>query len=338
MDFMKSLDEKFMKGALELAKKGGRSVAPNPMVGAVIVKNGKVIGEGYHQVFGGAHAEVNAIKSVKNKGQLKGATIYVTLEPCRHYGKTPPCMDAVRKAGMTRVVAGSRDPFQDKFALNTSTFKLDYLKGSIEKECKKVNRFFFSWLTNQRPFVTVKVAMSADGFVAGPNKEPTHFTTSAQDKEVHTMRALHQVIMVGINTVIIDDPSLNVRHAQGEDPLRVILDSNFRIPMNAKVLKDENCLVVTTSAGARSFHGGWSGVSSRATSARLHPTNFWVSPTKKRVSLKKLLSHLAVIGVNSVFVEPGPTLYKSFKREGLIDELIVYKSKKKLGNGLKIEL
>lgn len=346
MNLMKSLDEKCMEMALALAKKGGRSVAPNPMVGAVIMKGGKVIGEGYHQVFGGAHAEVNAIKSVKNKADLKDSTIYVTLEPCRHYGKTPPCMEAIKRAGITRVVAGSQDPFQTKFqnshAVNAGQAKLeirmDFLEGEIAKECLRLNKFFLTWIDKKRPFVTVKIAMSADGFVAGPNKEPMHFTTDAENKEVHKMRALHQVIMVGINTVLIDDPSLNVRYAEGEDPLRIILDSNFRTPMTAKVLKDDNCMIVTTSAGARSFHGGWSGIKSRKKSARLHLKNFWVSPTKKRVSLKKLLGHLAVIGINSVFVEPGPTLYKSFKREGLIDELIIYRSKKKIGKGLKIDL
>jgi diaminohydroxyphosphoribosylaminopyrimidine deaminase/5-amino-6-(5-phosphoribosylamino)uracil reductase len=215
---------------------------------------------------------------------------------------------------------------------------IEHLKGPLARECKELNKFFLNWVTKKRPFITVKVAISADGFVAGLGGEQVHLTTAAQDREVHNLRASHQAIMVGINTVLNDDPSLTVRHVKGYDPLRIILDSKLRIPMNAKILKNKNCLVVTTSAGARSFHGGWNANLSTQTTERRRPPNFWVSPTTRRVSLKKLMSHLGDIGISSVLVEPGPTLYSSLKKEGLIDELIVYRSKKKLGKGLKINL
>ncbi len=353
---MKSLDEKFMAQALKLARLGGRDVAPNPMVGAVIVKNlpgrqagGKVIGSGYHKKFGGPHAEVNAIKSVYNKSDLHGAIIYVTLEPCRHYGKTPPCLGMIRSYGFKRVICGSHDLFQQKFETRNPKFKITpksetrnlkqlwnskleivFLKGVIAKQCKELNKFFFTWVEKKRPFVTVKVAMSADGFVAGLNGESVRFTSTKQDKEVHVMRAMHQAIMVGVNTVLNDDPSLTVRHVKGQDPLRVILDSKLRIPKGAKVLKDENYLVATTVANPND--------QTLPTSRQVPMTNLWKSPTKDRVSLKKLLQHLADIGISSVLVEPGPTLYKSLKKQGLIDELVVYRSKKKLRSGLKIEL
>ncbi len=222
-------DEKYMLQALKLARFGSRVVAPNPMVGAVIVKNRKVIGKGYHQKFGGPHAEVNAIKSVKNKDNLKGATIYVTLEPCRHYGKTPACLSLLRNVGIQRIVCGSHDPFQQDFAFQISDFRFEFIKGSVTKQCIQLNKFFFTWITKKRPFITVKIAMSADSFVAGVDGQPVRFTTKKQDKEVHQLRANHQAIMVGINTVLNDDPSLTVRLVKGKNPLRIILDSRLRM-------------------------------------------------------------------------------------------------------------
>jgi diaminohydroxyphosphoribosylaminopyrimidine deaminase/5-amino-6-(5-phosphoribosylamino)uracil reductase len=317
---MKSADEKFMDQALKLARLGGRDVAPNPMVGAVIVKNGKVVGKGYHKKFGGPHAEVNAIKSVKKPDELKGATMYVTLEPCRHHGKTPPCLGLIEEVGISRIVCGSHDPFQQKIENRTSKIELVFLKGPVADECRQLNKFFYTWATKKRPFVTVKIAMSVDGFVAGPNGEQIWFTTRKQDKEIHKARALHQAIMVGVNTVINDNPQLTVRHVKGKDPLRVILDSKLRIPKNARVLKNKNYLIATVK---KSGHRG---------------LNVWVSPTKKQVSLKKLLKHLADIGISSVLVEPGPTLFRSLMKQGLVDEMAVYVSEKKLGKGLKINI
>jgi len=296
-------DEKYMSQALKLARRGGRAVAPNPMVGAVIVKNGKVIGKGYHQRFGGPHAEVNAIQSVKRKADVEGATLYVTLEPCRHFGKTPPCFDFIKVMGISRVVCGSQDPFQKELRKQDSGFSMRFLKGQLAKQCQDLNKFYFTRVTKKRPYITVKIAMSADGFVAGPEGCPVRFTTPKQDKEVHKLRAEHQAVMVGSNTVLNDDPHLGVRLAKGGDPLRIILDSKNRVPKKAKVFRDKNVL-----------------------------------PINKKTTLKKLMTHLASIGIGSVLVEPGPTLYHSLKKPGLIDELIVYRSKKKIGRGLQIDL
>ncbi|MFH1012794.1 MAG: bifunctional diaminohydroxyphosphoribosylaminopyrimidine deaminase/5-amino-6-(5-phosphoribosylamino)uracil reductase RibD [Candidatus Peregrinibacteria bacterium] len=309
-------DEKFMRRALKLARLGGRAVAPNPMVGAVIMKGGKVIGEGYHEKFGGAHAEVNAIRSVKQKSDLVGATMYVTLEPCRHYGKTPPCADAIAQAGIARIVCGSRDPFQK----SAHPQHWEFLKGRVAHECRELNKFFFTWVEKKRPYITVKIAMSADGFVAGEGGRPVRLTSIAQDREVHRLRAQHQAILVGIGAVLADDPRLTVRYGKGADPLRIILDSQLRIPPNAKVLKDGNHLIATTLGRAP------------------RGVNFWKSPTKKRVCLRRLFKYLASIGILSVLVEPGPTLYASLKEQGLIDELIVMRGKKNLGRGLELVL
>ena len=314
---MKNLDEKFMAQALQLARLGMRDVAPNPMVGAIIVRGNKVIAKGYHQKYGGPHAEITAIQSVKQKTELEGATMYITLEPCRHFGKTPPCLDFVRAMGVKKIICGSHDPFQK--AISDQRSAISFLKGEIARECKKLNKFFFTWVEKKRPFVTVKIAMSADGFVAGPKGKPVRLTTAKQDSEVHRMRAAHQAIMVGINTVLTDDPRLTVRFDRGADPLRVILDSHLRVPKKAKVLKDKNYLIATCRAGGKGL-------------------NIWTSPTQKQVSLKKLFKHLASIGIASVLVEPGPTLYQSLKKQGLIDELVVYRSRTKIHQGLKMGL
>lgn len=305
--------EKFMRMALRLAALGGRAVAPNPMVGAVIVKDGKIIGQGYHQKFGGPHAEVLAIRSVKRKSDLSGATLYVTLEPCRHFGKTPPCLDLVESVGITRVVCGSRDPVQSsKFVVRREKKRprttnhaprTIFLAGRIAEKCEDLNKFFFTWIAKKRPYLTVKIATSADGFVTGPASRPIHFTSPAQDRRVHQLRARHQAIMVGAGTVLADDPLLTVRHSSGPDPLRIILDAQNRVPKTAKVFADKNFLHIT-----------------------------------KQTPFRTLFRQLAAAGIASVLVEPGPTLYKELKKTGLIDELIVLKGRKKIHRGKTIKI
>lgn len=290
-----------MAKALELAKKGCRAVAPNPMVGAVIVKNGKIIGKGYHQKFGGPHAEVQAVHSVKNGGDLVDSTLYVTLEPCRHQGKTPPCSKLIESVGISRVVCGSMDPFQKSDEHRAVSVGL--LKGKINKECRELNKFFLTWVEKKRPFITVKIAISADGFVAGKDGHPVHFTSKKQDTYVHELRAQHQAILVGSQTVLMDNPHLGVRHVKGPDPLRVILDSKNQVPKSFQVFRDENV-----------YH------------------------VQKRLPLKTLFRDLGKMGISSVLVEPGPTLYSLLKKEGLVDELIVLRGRKKIHEGMSLNL
>ena len=300
---MLSIHNKFMAQALKLAPLGDRDTAPNPMVGAVIVKNNKIIGKGYHKKFGGPHAEVNAIKSVKNKKNLIGATMYVTLEPCRHHGKTPPCSDLIKKVGITKIIAGSHDPFQKSVRRDSCAVTRVFLKGPIADKCKQLNKFYFTWIIKKRPFITVKIAISADGFVAGKGGKPVRITSKVQDIKVHKLRAQHQAIMVGSNTVLSDNPHLGVRLIKGEDPLRIILDSKNRTPKKAKVFRDKNFLHIT-----------------------------------KKTTLKKLFKKLAKKGISSILVEPGPTLFKLLKKQNLIDELIIFVGKKKIKEGLPITL
>lgn len=298
---MKDVDQKIMEKALNLAKKGSRNVLPNPRVGAMIVANGKIIGQGYHQKYGEAHAEINAIKAVKNKSELKGTTLYVTLEPCRHQGKTGPCWEAIKSVGIGKVIYGSKDPFHGKGTQrrNKDEPKSELLKGEISQKCQKLNAYFFE----KRPYLTVKIAMSADGFVAGKNGKAVHFTSPKQDEEVHRLRAEHQAIMVGSNTAINDNPHLGLRHVKGKDPLRIILDSKKRVPKTAQVFRNDHYLHLTAGQ-----------------------------------PLKKIMQELKAKGIESILVEPGPTLYKVLKKEKLIDELILFKGRKKVKEGLKIEL
>lgn len=290
---------KYIAQALKLAAKGGRAVAPNPMVGAVIEKNGKIIGKGYHQKFGGPHAEVLAIRSVKRKAELQGATLYVTLEPCRHHGKTPPCFDLIKKVGTSRIICGSRDPFQK----GQRSANITFLHDHIAKKCRELNKFFFTWVTQKRPYITVKIATSADGFVAGSDKKPIHFTSKAQDRQVHQLRAQHQAIMVGAGTVLADNPALTVRHTKGADPLRIILDADSQIPKTAKIFKNKNYLHIT-----------------------------------HKIPLKTLFRRLAKDGIASILIEPGPTLYAELKKTKFIDKLILLKGKKKIRKGLRIKI
>lgn len=292
-------DNQFMALALKLATLGGRAVAPNPMVGAVIVKNGKIVGRGYHQKFGSPHAEVNAISSVKCKADLLGATLYVTLEPCRYFGKTPPCLPLIQSVGITRIVCGSRDPFQK----GRPPEDFEFLTGPVAKKCEELNKFFFTWVTQKRPYISVKIAVSADGFVAGPKGEEVHFTSAAQDRFVHRLRATHQAILVGSNTVLKDDPQLTVRYVKGPDPLRIILDARNRVPKTAKVFLDKNYWHIT-----------------------------------QHIPLKNLFRQLAKKGISSLLVEPGPTLYSELKKTGMIDNLIFLKGRKKIHIGLSIKI
>lgn len=323
-----SADVHYMLQAIDLAKKGGRSVAPNPMVGAIIVKDGQVIGQGYHQKFGGPHAEVNAIDSVKNKDDLRGSTIYVTLEPCRHHGKTPACWSLIKEVGVSNVICGSHDPFQQQFSIPNSQFPMKFLEGRVSKKCEELNKFFFTWVNEKRPYITVKMAMSDDQIMAGSKGEPIWFIDADQDKEVHLARSEHQAIMVSATTVINDDCQLNVRHIEGVDPLRVIIDSKLRVPLAAKVLKDENHLIVV-SEDADPY---------KIKEYQSEGVNIWVCPNGGHVDLNKTFAYLGAKDIASLLIEPGPTFYQVLKNNGVMDELFIYWSNKRLGSGLRVKL
>ena len=232
-------DAEYMKRALKLAEKGRGRTRPNPMVGAVIVKDGKIIGEGFHERFGGPHAERNALAACV--GSPKGSTIYVTLEPCCHYGKTPPCTDALIEAGIRRVVVGCLDPNplvagRGAAILRQKGIQAEVVEGTLREECERLNEVFFHYIRTGRPFVVLKYAMTMDGKIATYTGESKWITGEAARRRVHEDRGRFAAIMAGVGTVLADDPLLTCRIPGGTNPLRIICDTTLRTPLDASVV------------------------------------------------------------------------------------------------------
>lgn len=245
-------NEKWMRRCIELAKNGKMGAAPNPMVGAVIVYNDRIIGEGYHVCCGKAHAEVNAINSVSpvDRQFLKDSTIYVSLEPCAHYGRTPPCAEQIVRTGIPRVVIGCKDPFAKVSGRGIEILRnagIDVTVGVLESECMALNCKFMVSQTLQRPFITLKWASSADGFMGSWEPGSVALSTPHTLMRVHHLRALHQAILVGHNTLISDRPSLTVRHWNGCDPLRIVLGrvAEGELPHGFEAFADIDTLMVS---------------------------------------------------------------------------------------------
>lgn len=303
------IDERYMKRAIELAKHGLGYVSPNPMVGAVIVYNGRIIGEGYHRKYGGGHAEVNAIASVKDQRLLRKATMYVTLEPCSHYGKTPPCAKLIIDKGIPKVVVGSLDPFAKVSGRGIAMLReagIDVTTGILEKECRNINPTFMKAHAYGRPWVTLKWAQSADGFMdrnRTPEELPEHFSSYLTSTLVHRLRTLHDAIMVGSGTVIADNPSLTARLWPGRNPLRVVVDRTGRISQNARIYTDGETPAITLG------------------SEESTPADY--------------LSALYDRGITSVLIEGGAKLLQSFIIQGLWDEARVEIAPFNLQSGIK---
>lgn len=237
-------NEKYMARCLQLAALGRGHVSPNPMVGAVVVHNGKIIGEGYHRKCGEAHAEVNAIAAVKDESLLRESTIYVSLEPCSHWGKTPPCSKLIIEKGIPRVVVGIQDPFFEVAGRGIRMLReagVEVTVGVLEQECYELNKAFFTRQQKKRPYVILKWAQSADGFMdirREPNdgQKPVAISNEINSMLVHKLRAETDAILVGTNTVVLDDPKLTVRKWDGAHPVRVFLDRQLRVPKTAGIL------------------------------------------------------------------------------------------------------
>ncbi len=245
-------DEYFMKKAIELAKKAQGKTCPNPLVGAVIVKDGKIIGEGYHKKAGLPHAEIEAINSVKDKRLLKGATIYVNLEPCNHYGRTPPCSMAIIKSGIKRVVIGMRDVNEQARGGIERMEKagISVKVGVLEEEAKKLNEVFIENFTRKKPFYTMKSAMLLNGCISVRGGSSKWITSEKSRKFVHKLRGIHSGVLVGINTILMDDPLLTCRINRCIQPKRIILDANLKIPVTANIFSkySENIYIVTSKS------------------------------------------------------------------------------------------
>jgi len=323
-------DQSYMKAALRLARRGMGWVSPNPMVGAVIVRGEKVIARGYHRRFGGPHAEAEALSSVE--GKLKGATLYVTLEPCCHYGKTPPCVDLIIEKGIGRVVIGTEDPnplVAGKGIRKLLDHGVRVTVGVLEGPCRALNEPHFKYFETGLPLVSLKIAQSLDGRIATKNGSSQWISSPDSRRLAHRWRATHDAVMVGIGTVLSDDPSLTVRLVRGRNPRRIIVDSRLRIPVTSRVLSDGNpsltTVLTTPRADAKSIED------LRRLGARVIP----VSPNPQgRVDLRTALRILSQEGITSVLVEGGAALATSLFRERLVDRLLIVIGPKIIGEGI----
>lgn len=316
-------DEKYIRRCIELASNGLCNAAPNPMVGAVIVHNGKIIGEGYHARCGEGHAEVNAIRSVKDKSLLKESTIYVSLEPCSHYGKTPPCADLIISKGIPRVVVGCIDPFSQvsgrgiQKLLNAG---IDVTVGVLENECKNLIRRFVTFNTQKRPYITLKWAESADGFIDinRENGSPVVLSTPITSMYVHKQRAEHKAILVGRKTALLDNPSLTTRNWYGANPLRLVIDRTISLPSNLKLFDHTTPTLVFTEkvkAGEENLE--------------------YITLDFSKDILPQIFTVLYERKIQSLLVEGGTTLLQSFINSGVWDEIFVEHSARVLGEGVK---
>ena len=316
------VDEKYMRRALQLARLGAGHTSPNPMVGAVIVgPDGRIIGEGWHRKCGEGHAEVNAVASVADVNLLKDCTIYVTLEPCSHYGKTPPCARLLIERGIPRVVVGTLDPFPQVAGRGVKLLQeagVEVVVGVLEQECRDLNRRFLTAHTTGRPWVQLKWAQTADGFIALPpdaGENPLHMSTPVTMRLMHRERALCDAIVVGAATARIDNPSLTTRYWPGRSPLRVVLSRHLSIPEDINLLNDGLPTIVYN--GVKSEERG--------------PVTYVKMDTSDP---RSWLEDLYRRGVTSVMVEGGTDVLRQMIAAGTWDEARIETSPRRVGHGV----
>jgi diaminohydroxyphosphoribosylaminopyrimidine deaminase/5-amino-6-(5-phosphoribosylamino)uracil reductase len=322
-----NIHETYMQQCLLLAVKGLGKVAPNPMVGCVIVHDGEIIGEGYHQQYGLAHAEVNAINSVQNKELLKRSTLYVNLEPCSHYGKTPPCADLIIENKIPNVVIGSLDLnslVNGKGIEKLTKAGINVIEGVLEEECVKLNKRFFIFHEKKRPYIILKWAQTTDGFIDAKRDNESslkalQISNQESRKLVHQWRSLEQAIMVGTNTALLDNPQLTVRELKGANPLRITIDKWLRIPKEYHLLDKSTPTIIFTAVDATSV-------------SNLE----YVKIDFEQAIIPQILNELYNRSIQSLIVEGGEQLLNSFIEIDSWDEARVFISDKKIVNGVKV--
>jgi diaminohydroxyphosphoribosylaminopyrimidine deaminase/5-amino-6-(5-phosphoribosylamino)uracil reductase len=327
---METEDQRWMRRALELAEKGRGRTSPNPMVGAVLVKEGRAVGEGFHQRAGGPHAEVNALREAGR--EAAGSTMYVTLEPCTHQGRTPPCVDSLLEVGLGRVVVGMLDVNPKVAGRGIGRLEeagLPVEVGLFEQECRRLNEAYITWMMEKRPFVVLKVASSLDGKIATYRGQSRWISGEESRKRVHALRACVDAVMVGAATAVADDPELTVRMVEGDvrQPVRVVVDSTLRLPATARLLAEGSELktVVATTAKAPQ---------ERRRAVEAMGRDVLVLPERQgRVDLSSLMARLAEMDVVSLLLEGGGELNASMVEEGLVDKVLVIIAPMLLGGG-----
>lgn len=316
-----------MKRVLRLARQGEGRTSPNPMVGAMVVREDVLIGKGYHRKAGEPHAEVLALEEAGERA--RGATLYVNLEPCTHYGRTPPCVPRVIEAGVKRVVIGMRDPNPRVAGRGISTLSeagLEVNVGILEEECRELNEAFCKYIVKKEPFVILKAAMTLDGKIATRNGDSKWISSDASRQWVHRLRNAVDGVVVGIGTVLRDDPRLTARVKGGRNPLRIVLDSRLSIPESAHVIGDDpsRLIVATTEASSprKRLELERKGVQVEVLDSR-----------NGRVDLRSFLSTMGAREITSLLVEGGKEVNGAFLDEGLVDKLILFIAPKLVGDG-----
>lgn len=315
-----------MRRCLQLAQMGIGHVAPNPMVGALLVHNGKIIAEGYHTYYGGPHAEVNAISRITNPNVLADSTLYVSLEPCSHFGKTPPCSNLIIDKGIKNVVVGCTDPNPKVAGTGIDRLRkagVNVTVGVLEHEARAINRRFITYHTQQRPYIILKWAQTADGFIDRERKPgeipgPVAVSSLPSHRLVHLWRSQEQAILVGKNTVLNDNPALTVRLVDGKNPMRVVLDTNATLGSNFKIFdQSAQTLVINRKK------------------ADTQERNEWVAIKDKEHMLESLMGVLHSKQITSILIEGGAETLNSFITEGLWDEARIFTAPIKFGKGVK---
>ena len=322
-------DTEYMSLAVELAKKGCGWVNPNPMVGAVIVKDGQIIGQGYHEKYGALHAERNALASCESSPA--GATIYVTLEPCCHYGKTPPCTDAILESGIRRVVIGSRDPNPQVSGNGIAILRshgIEVTENRLKDECDALNQSFFHYIQKGTPYVVMKYAMTLDGKIATHQGKSQWITGEAARRRVHEDRHRYSAIMVGVGTVLADDPLLTCRMENSRNPLRIICDTSLRTPLQARLITSTAIAgtLLATAVTDREKHRPYLEAG----------CDIAVIPEKDgRIDLNCLMRVLGERKIDSVLLEGGGTLNWSALQSGIVNRVQAYIAPKLFGGSAK---
>ena len=349
-------EQAYMSRAISLARLGEGYVHPNPMVGAVIVKEGRIIGEGYHKRYGFPHAERNAIASLSESA--RGATLYVTLEPCAHYGKTPPCTEAIIEQGIAKVVIGSADPnpkVAGKGVEKLLSAGIEVVEGFMREECDALNPVFFHYITTKTPYVIMKTAQTLDGKIATKRGASKWITGEEARREVHSLRFACMAVMVGIGTVLADDPLLTCRLPGGKNPLRVICDSSLRIPLSSRVVETAGQVDTLIALSNPNYPMGEIGLKNLPPEEKMAPEETMapeekMAPKEKmeallkagvrlvnlpdeagRVDLRSLMSYLGEAKVDSVLLEGGGTLNEAALRSGIVQEYRLFLAPKVFG-------
>ena len=324
-------EEQFIKRAIELAKQGVGWTAPNPLVGAVVVKNGRVIGEGYHRKYGELHAERNALAACTE--DPAGATLYVTLEPCCHYGKTPPCTEIIIEKKIAKVVIGSRDPnpkVAGKGARILREHGINVVEDYMREACDALNPVFFHYITTKTPYVVLKFAMTLDGKIATRTGASKWITGEAARNHVHQLRGRYAGILAGIGTVLADDPMLNCRIDGAHQPLRIILDSHLRIPMGSRLVRSakEYPLLIVCNESTRDREEG----TNRIQKLEEAGAKVWTLPEKNgHPDLNVLMQRLGEEKIDSVLIEGGGTVNEAVLKAHIVHHVYAYIAPKIFG-------